>query len=77
MYDKSWIIVSDIEELNSYEDMLNVYNTYDKYELKIEVINNIEELSGIESVQEKEVLYFDTNDWDFKNITDVIKGYYN
>ena len=75
MYDKSWVIISSVEELNSYEDIINVYDPYDKYELKLEVVKSIDEMNSIERIYEKEILYFDSDDLDFINVTDIYAGY--
>lgn len=78
MYLKSWVIIisNGWDKVVSFDDILKTFDVNDQYELHLEVIESINELSNINEIQNKEVLYYDVEKSDFINISNVIRDYY-
>ena len=74
MYSKSWVIITDVQPNNAFEDLMKQYDVYDEYELKVQVIASVNELENIQNLENKEVLFWDKTINQFINLTNVIKN---
>ena len=74
MYSKSWVIITDVQPNNAFEDLMKQYDVYDEYELQVQVIASVNELENIQNLENKEVLFWDKTINQFINLTNVIKN---
>lgn len=76
MFDKEWVIISSVEITNPYDLLMEQFDPYDKYELDVELVKNVQELQQIKDVTSKEILYFDIDKYSFINITSLLNESY-
>lgn len=75
MYSKSWVIITDTQITNAYDELMKQYDVYNEYNLEVQVVNSVNDLKEIEHLEEKEVLYFDKSSNEFIEITNMLKEY--
>ena len=74
MYSKSWVIITDVQPNNAFEDLMKQFDEYQEIEIQLHVIASVNELENIQNLENKEVLFWDKTINQFINLTNVIKN---